>query len=189
MFTLNLSPVIQISSEQFRQLCYANPETKLELTAQGNLVIMSPTGGESGIRNTEILYQLQAWNKRNKLGVVFDSSTMFQLPSGAFRSPDAAWIALSRWHSLSQPEKETFPPIVPDVVIELRSASDRLKELQDKMQEYLDNGVQLGWLIDPKQKQVEIYRSTRSKEILQNPSNLSGENILLGFDLDLQEIF
>jgi Uma2 family endonuclease len=189
MFTLNLNSVIQLNSEQFQQLCSANPESKLELTARGELIIVSPTGGESGIKNTEILYQLQAWNKRNRLGVVFDSSTMFQLPSGAFRSPDAAWITLSRWNELSQREKESFPPIVPNFVIELRSPSDRLKELQDKMQEYIDNGVQLGWLIDPKTKQVEIYRVDRPKDLLENPSTLSGENILSGFILELAEIF
>jgi Uma2 family endonuclease len=188
MFTINLSPVIHLSSEQFQQLCFANPEAKLELTARGELVIMSPTGGESGIKNTEILYQLQAWNKRNKLGVVFDSSTMFQFPSGAFRSPDAAWITKTRWNALSQQEKETFPPIVPDFAIELLSPSDRLKELQNKMLEYINNGVKLGWLIDPKTKQVEIYRVDRPKEVLENPSNLSGENVLLGFVLELAEI-
>jgi Uma2 family endonuclease len=188
MVTLNLSPVIHLSSEDFQQLCFANPEIKLELTAQGALVIVSPTGGESGIRNTEIIYQLQAWNKQKKLGVVFDSSTMFQFPSGAFRSPDAAWIILTRWNILSRSEKETFPPIVPDFVIELRSVSDSLKELQNKMQEYIDNGVRLGWLINPQNKQVEIYRANSSKEILQNPSNLSGEKVLPGFVLELTEI-
>ena len=188
MVKLDFSPIIRLSSEQFRQLCSANPEAKLEFTAQGELVIVSPTGGESGIRNTEIIYQLQAWNKQKKLGVVFDSSTMFQFPSGAFRSPDAAWIILTRWNSLSQSEKETFPPIVPDFIIELRSVSDSLKELQDKMQEYIDNGVKLGWLINPKNKQVEIYRANGSREVLDNPINLSGENILLGFVLDLTEI-
>ena len=188
MVKLDFSSIISLSSEQFRQLCSANPEAKLEFTTQGELVIVSPTGGESGIRNTEIIYQLQAWNKQKKLGVVFDSSTMFQLPSGAFRSPDAAWIILTRWNNLSQSEKETFPPIVPDFIIELRSVSDSLKELQDKMQEYIDNGVKLGWLINPQNKQVEIYRANGSKEILQNPSNLSGETVLPGFILELNEI-
>ena len=188
MVKVNLSPIVSLSSEQFQQLCFANPKAKLELTAQGELVIMSLTGGESGIRNTELIYQLQAWNKQKKLGVVFDSSTMFELPSGAFRSPDAAWIIVTRWNGLSQSEKETFPPIVPDFIIELRSASDSLKELQDKMQEYIDNGVKLGWLINPKNKQVEIYRANGSKEILQDPSNLSGEKVLPGFVLELTEI-
>jgi Uma2 family endonuclease len=188
MVTLNLSPVIHLSSEDFQQLCFANPELKLELTAKGELVIVSPTGGESGIRNTEILYQLQSWNKQNKQGVVFDSSTMFQFPSGAFRSPDAAWISLTRWNTLSQSEKETFPPIVPDFIIELRSQSDRVKELQNKMQEYIDNGVKLGWLINPQDKQVEIYQINKPKEVLQNPSNLNGEEVLPSFILDLAEI-
>jgi Uma2 family endonuclease len=189
MVTLNLESVIHLTPEQFKLLCYDNPETKLELTATGKLVVMSPTGGESGIRNTEIAYQLQAWSRSNQLGVVFDSSTMFQLPNKTFRSPDAAWIALSRWNALSQDEKKTFPPIAPDFVIELRSESGRLTKLQDKMQEYIDNGVRLGWLIDPLQKQVEIYRIGQPKEVLLSPATIDGENVLPGFVLDLPRIF
>jgi Uma2 family endonuclease len=188
MVTLNLNSVIYLSPEQFEKLCHANPEAKLELTATGELVVMSPTGGESGIRNMKRSALLYLWAEKDGTGVSFDSSTMFQLPLGAFRSPDAAWIAKARWQALTNEEKKTFPPICPDFAIELRSPSDSLKELQNKMEEYLDNGVQLGWLIDPQTKQVEIYRASRSKEILQNPDRLDGENVLPGFVLELAGI-
>jgi Uma2 family endonuclease len=188
MITLNIESVMTLTAEQFKQLCYANPEAKLELTAKGELVVMSPTGGESGIRNTEIIYQLQAWSKATRLGVVFDSSTMFQLSNKAFRSPDASWISLARWQALTDEERKTFPPICPDFVIELRSPSDSLKDLRDKMQEYMNNGVQLGWSIDPLKKQVEIYRVGQPAETVTNPTQLNGENVLPNFVLDLQGI-
>jgi Uma2 family endonuclease len=188
MVTLNLKPVICLNAEQFKKICYANPEAVLELTSKGELVVMSPTGGETGNRNIEIAYQLQAWSRQNNLGIAFDSSTMFQLPNQAFRSPDGAWISLARWNQLSDDEKKTFPPICPDFIVELRSPSDTLKQLQDKMQEYINNGVQLGWLIDPKAQRVEIYRVNQLQEILSNPSQLSGENVLPGFVLDLAGI-
>jgi Uma2 family endonuclease len=146
MITLNLEPIIHLNSEQFKQLCDANPEAVLELTSKGELVIMSPTGGESGIQNGWLTTQLVFWTRQDGTGVAFDSSTMFKLPSGAFRSPDASWVKRSRWDSLTNEEKKTFSPICPDFVVELRSPSDSLKQLQDKMQEYIDNGAQLGWL-------------------------------------------
>ena len=186
--TLKLEPIISLSREQFTQLCQANPKTKLELTAKGELVVMSPTGGESGIRNIELSCQLQLWVKKTQSGLAFDSSTMFQLPSGAFRSPDASWVRKERYLALSLEERQTFPPICPDFIIELRSPSDRLKDLRDKMQEYIDNGAQLGWLIDPIKKVVEIYRANQCPEILQNPTLLDGEKVLLGFRLDLGQI-
>jgi Uma2 family endonuclease len=188
MITLNLEPLIQMNAEQFKQLCYANPEAVLELTSKGELVIMPPTGGESGIGNARLTARLVLWTDRDGTGIAFDSSTMFQLPSGAFRSPDASWIQRSRWDALTTEEKKTFSPICPDFVVELRSPSDSLKQLQDKMQEYIDNGTQLGWLIDHKTKQVEIYRVCQSKEILYAPTQLLGENVLPGFVLDLEGI-
>lgn len=187
--TLNLDGIINLTKDKFLDLCRANSETKLELNAQGELVIMSPTGGESGYRNSELNASLVYWNRQNKLGKVFDSSTMFELPNGAFRSPDVAWIALERWNALSPSQRETFPPIVPDFVIELRSASDTLKSLQQKMAEYRENGVSLGWLIDPKNQRVEIYHPNQETEVLLNHRELSGEEILPGFILDLKEIF
>jgi Uma2 family endonuclease len=185
---LKLEPIIHISPEQFTSICHANPEAKLELTAQGELVIVSPTGGESGMRNFWLTAQLAMWVKQDGTGVGFDSSTMFCLPNNAFRSPDAAWIQLSRWNTLTDEQKRTFPPISPDFVIELRSPSDSLKELREKMQEYIDNGVRLGWLIDPINKQVEIYRSDSIPETLSNPKQIEGESVLPGFILVLEEI-
>jgi Uma2 family endonuclease len=188
MFTLKLEPIINLGDEQFKQLCSNNPDVKLERTSSGDLVVMSPTGGESGIRNSLLIARLVVWAETDNTGVVFDSSTMFQLPNGAFRSPDAAWITKSRWEQLSDAERKTFSPICPDFVVELRSESDTLKSLQDKMSEYKDNGVRLGWLIDPIKKQVEITQIGQPKEVLSNPSQLSGEEILPGFILFLKGI-
>jgi Uma2 family endonuclease len=188
MVTLNLEPVIHLSPEQFKNLCHANPEAKLELTKKGELVVMSPTGGESGIRNLKLSALLYLWTEKDGTGVAFDSSTMFELPNQAFRSPDASWISKIRWNNLSADDRKTFPPVCPEFVIELRSPSDRLKDLQDKMHEYIAQGTLLGWLIDPMRKVVEIYRTGQPVEILQNPTQLDGENVLPGFVLDLQGI-
>lgn len=185
---LKLEPVIHISPEQFTHICYANPEAKLELTARGELIIVSPTGGESGIRNIKISALLYLWTEKDGTGVAFDSSTMFRFSNNGFRSPDAAWIQLSRWNSLTDEQKRSFPPISPDFVVELRSPSDSLKELREKMQEYIDNGVKLGWLIDPITKQVEIYRLNYTPQILSNPAQIEGESILPGFILSLDNI-
>lgn len=150
---------------------------------------MAPTGGETGNRNLEIAYQLQAWSRSNKLGIAFDSSTGFKLPNGANKSPDAAWIPLAKWHELNPEQQEGLLPLCPDFLIELRSKSDSLKLLQEKMQEYLENGTQLGWLINRQDRQVEIYRQGQAVEILSNPMILSGENILPNFTLDLEPIW
>ncbi|NJP22405.1 MAG: Uma2 family endonuclease [Hydrococcus sp. CRU_1_1] len=185
MVTLKLEPILHLSAEQFTQLCYANPDAKLELTGAGELVVMSPTGGESGSRNLKLSQRLGNWTDSDGTGIAFDSSTMFKLPSGAFRSPDASWIERARWDSLTDQQRLGFPPIAPDFVVELRSPSDSLKDLRDKMLEYLNNGVRLGWLLDPMSKVVEIYRIGQPVEILTNPTQLSGENVLPGFVLDL----
>lgn len=150
---------------------------------------MPPTGGGTGKRNSEINLDLGLWNRQTQLGVVFDSSTCFKLPKGADYSPDASWIPLAKWEALTPEQQEKFPPICPDFVIELRSPSDSLKALQGKMQEYLDNGTQLGWLINPKNRQVEIYRQGQEKQVLDNPPTLSGEEVLPGFVLSLQLIW
>jgi Uma2 family endonuclease len=186
--TLNLEPVVKLTPEQFCRLCESNPEAKLEMTSLGELVVMSPTGGMSGNRNTKLTQQLGNWTDADGTGIAFDSSTMFKLPNGAFRSPDAAWILLDRWNQLSLEEQETFPPICPDFVIELRSKSDSLRSLQEKMQEYIDNGVQLGFLLNPQGKQVEIYRQGCEKDVLNAPTQLSGEAVLPGFVLSLDNI-
>lgn len=185
---LNLNKIIEFTNEQFFQLCQNHPDYQFERTVKGELIIMPPTGGETGKRNFELAVQLGIWNKQNKLGVAFDSSTGFTLPNGADRSPDAAWIEQERWDNLTVEQKEKFIPLCPDFVVELRSKSDGLNKLQEKMQEYLDNGVKLGWLIDRKNQQVEIYRPNQTLEIIKNPTNLSGENILPGFVLDLSDI-
>ena len=184
--TLNLEPVINLTHEQFRELCQENRDIRLELTAKGELIVMPPTGWESGRRNSSLNAQLWNWNERTRLGLSFDSSTGFILPNSAIRSPDAAWVALERL--TANPNPEGFLPLAPDFVIELRSASDRLKPLQDKMQEYMDNGVHLGWLINPQERVVEIYRAEKIIEVLQNPTELSGEEVLPGFVLDLNRI-
>lgn len=186
---LNFSAIAPIKEEHYLKICEDNPDLKLELDQYGNLIVMPPTGGTSGNRNAEITYQLQAWNKQKKLGKVFDSSTEFKLPNGAFRSPDAAWIRLNRWYELTPKEQEKFPPLAPDFIIELRASSDRLKPLQEKMQEYIDDGVCLGWLIDPQNQQVEVYRPENSVEILSSLTSLSGEDVLPEFVLDLNEIW
>jgi Uma2 family endonuclease len=185
-YTVNFNSIIHLTDAQFYQLCRANPDLKFERNAKGEIIIMSPTGGETGNRNAEIIIEFGIWNRQSKLGKLFDSSTAFKLPNGADRSPDVAWIKQERWDALTPEQKETFPPIAPDFVLELMSPSDRLPETQKKMQEYSENGVKLGWLINRKTRQVEIYRPRQEVEILDNPTTLSGEDILPGFVLDLQ---
>ncbi|ACK69169.1 protein of unknown function DUF820 [Gloeothece citriformis PCC 7424] len=183
---LNLK--IELTEEQFFQLCRDNDDLRFEKTSNGRLIIMSPTGSDTSDRNAELTYQLRAWNRQNKLGKTFDSSGGFRLPNGADRSPDASWIKLERWNRLTPTEQEKFAPICPDFVVELMSPSDSLKETRDKMREYRENGARLGWLINRKNQQVEIYRPDQEVEILNQPTSLSGEDVLPGFVLDLSEI-
>jgi Uma2 family endonuclease len=188
-YTITLDPVIALTDEAFYQLCRANPDVKFERSPKGELIIMSPTGGEGGRRSSDLNADLNYWNRRTRLGYTFDSSTGFKLPNGATRSPDAAWIERSRWEALSPEAREKFPPIAPDFLIELRSATDALPELQAKMREYQENGVRLGWLINPQDQQVEIYRPGQAVEVLQSPQTLSGELVLPDFGLSLERIF
>ncbi|MBW4464492.1 MAG: Uma2 family endonuclease [Pegethrix bostrychoides GSE-TBD4-15B] len=185
--TVTLNPVIKLSDDAFYELCQQNHDLRFERTAQGELLIMAPVGGEGSSREASAIAQLWSWNKQAKLGVVFSSSGGFKLPNGADRSPDAAWIAQARWDALTPEQRRKFPPIAPDFVIEIRSASDDLKPLQAKMQEYLENGVRLGWLINPQDRQVELYRLGQETEVLQSPSSLSGESLLPGFRLELDD--
>ncbi|MCH2243438.1 MAG: Uma2 family endonuclease [Crocosphaera sp.] len=180
---------LQMTDEQFFQLCQDNRDLRFERNSNGDILIMPPTGGETGNRNSSINYQLYAWNLQNKLGITFDSSTGFKLPNKADRSPDASWIPLKKWNNLTPQQRQKFLPLCPDFVIELRSPSDSLKTLQNKMKEYLENGTKLGWLINPKAKQVEIYRQGKEVEILDNPTTLSGEDVLPDFVLDLELIW
>ncbi|MEH2172059.1 Uma2 family endonuclease [Nostoc sp.] len=179
---------IDLTDEQFFQMCQKNRDYQFERTASGELLIMPPTGSDTGNRNFDMVVELGIWNKQTKLGKGFDSSTGFTLPNGAERSPDVSWVKIERWNALTPEQQEKFAPICPDFVVELRSRTDSLKELQEKMQEYIENGTQLGWLIDRKNKRVEIYRPAKDVEILDNPNSLSGENVLPGFVLDLQQI-
>ena len=180
-FTLDFSSVATLDDVQFDQLCRNNPDVQFERTAQGELIIMPPVGGESGNREANLITDLTLWNRHTKLGKVFSSSTCFRLPNGALRSPDASWIQLERWNQLSDLDQKRFAPICPDFVIELRSESDQLRTLQDKMNEYLDNGSQLGWLIDPQSKELTIYQPQRSPQILSQPKTLAGGDLLPEF--------
>lgn len=180
---LNLKAV-EFTDEQFYHLCLANPDRQLELTAKGELIITPPVEGISGNRESNLNGQVWLWNQQTQLGYVFSSSTIFRLPNGGNRSPDVAWVRRDHWEALTPEEQEKFPPLCPDFVIELRSRTDDLEPLQEKMQEYLDSGLQLGWLIDPQQQQVEIYRPDQPVEIVAMPVQLSGEPVLPGFVLD-----
>ncbi len=187
--TVNFNPIINFNDEQFFQLCQHNKDVKFERNAKGEIIIMTPTGGETGKRNFDINVALGIWNQKKGLGICFDSSTGFKLPNGATRSPDVAWIPLKKWDKLSLKERQKFLPFCPDFIIELRSPSDDLKETQEKMQEYMENGCFLGWLINPQDRQVEIYRQGKTKKILDNPQTLSGENILPEFELNIASIW
>jgi len=187
--TLNLNSIIKLTSEQFYQLCEENPDLKLERNANGELIVMPPTGGETGKSNSTANAQIWTWNEQTELGEVFDSSTGFTLPNKADRSPDVSWVEKSRWSALTPEQREKFIPLCPDFVIELVSASDSLKKSQEKMQEYMENGCRLGWLINRKKREVEIYRPGQDVEVLQSPLTLSEENVLPGFVLNLQKIW
>jgi Uma2 family endonuclease len=179
---------LRLNHEEFWQICCDNPAGVFELAKDGELEIMTPVGAESGDREANAIADLVYWNRQTKLGKTFSSSVGFILQNGAIRSPDAAWVELSRWEALTPEQRKKFAPLAPDFIIEIRSETDSLKELQQKMIEYRDNGVRLGWLINPPQKQVEIYRRERDVEVLEFSGFLSGEDVLPGFVLDLNFI-
>jgi Uma2 family endonuclease len=181
------SITLRVTHAEFEKLCQDNPDLRLELTEDGQLITMAPAGWESSKRNSKLNSRVEVWNEQLGLGEVFDSSGGFTLPNGAVRSPDVTWIEQSKLEDISP--DIAFPEVVPDFVIELRSKSDSLKTLREKMAEYRSNGVRLGWLINPQQKQVEIYRLGQDVEVLQSPTMLSGEDVLPGFTLDLGAIF
>lgn len=187
-FKLNLRAT-QLSENQFIRLCQENPDLRLELTAQGELVIMPPTGMETGWRNSKLTHRLVAWTEADSTGLACDSSTLFTLPNRAKRSPDASWVRRERYEALTKKQREGFAPLCPDFVVELRSPTDRLADLQDKMQEYIDNGARLGWLIDPKDQRVYIYRPNQPVEVLDDPATLSGDPVLPGFVLHVRELW
>jgi Uma2 family endonuclease len=176
---------VHLSDEQFYQLCMQNPDLQIERSAKGELIVMTPVGGESGNREAELAIDLGIWNRQTRMGKVFSSSTIFELPNGGRRSPDVSWIELSRWNALTPEQRQRFPAIAPDFVIELRSRTDDLPTLQEKMQEYINSGVRLGWLINPQDQQVEIYRLGQDVEVRSLPTELSGEEVLPRFDLSV----
>jgi Uma2 family endonuclease len=183
-YAIDFSNVVSLSDEQFYQLCRNNPDLKFERSAHGDLIIMPPTGGDTGRCNMELSADFAIWNRRSKLGVCFDSSTCFKFPNGADRSPDVSWILQERWDALSEQDKAKFPPIAPDFVLELMSPTDTLPETQAKMREYMENKVRLGWLINRKSRTVEIYRSGQEEaEVLVSPLELFGEDVLPDFTL------
>ncbi len=186
--TLTLDPVVRLTHEQFYELCKVNHDLRLERSSTGELVLMPPTGWESGKRNADLTTNVTVWNRQTQIGLVFDSSTGFSLPNGADRSPDVAWVEKSRIEAIA-PDPARFLPLAPDFVIKLRSATDKLTTLERKMAEYRDCGVRLGWLLDPQEKHVQIYRLGRPTEYLNQPESLSGEDVLPGFVLALSEVW
>ena len=181
--TLDIKSV-GLTDEQFFKITQDNRDLRFERSAQGELVIMAPVTGRSGNRNGRLTQQLFNWADSNNLGIAFDSSTGFKLPNRADRSPDASWVKLDRWNALTEEEKDSFIPLAPDFAVELRSKTDVLKTVQTKMLEYMDNGVRLGWLIDPKNRRLEIYRPGQEVEVLESPTSVSGEDVLPGFTLN-----
>ncbi|MGB0562797.1 MAG: Uma2 family endonuclease [Spirulinaceae cyanobacterium] len=180
---------LYITPEQFADLAARNRELRMERTATGELIVNPPTGWETGKRNRSLIGQLDRWYEVYQQGEAFDCNTGFVLPNGAILSPDACWVSQKRWDALTDEQKETFPHLCPDFVVELRSDSDTLKSLQEKMREYMDNGAKLGWLIDPQHRRVEVYRLGAEVEVLSSPAELSGEDVLPGFRLDVQRFF
>ena len=178
-----------ITADEFEQLCSRYRDLRLELTSTGELIVMPPTGSQTGIRCSDLTYQLKAWSKKDAIGVCFGSSAGFTLPNGAIRSPDASWIRRERWDSLTKQQQERFAPICPDFAAEIWSPSDSLTELHVKMFEYLENGTLLGWLIDPFKRKVYVYRPNEEPVVLDNPETVSADPLLPGFELNLTELW
>jgi len=186
---VNFGPFVKtMNDEDFTKLCQLNRDLRIERTGEGDLIIIPPTGGETGRRSFSLTVLFGEWVERDGTGIGFDSSTGFTLPSGAKRSPDLAWVRRSRWERLSAAEREGFPPLCPDFVAELRSPSDELNVLQEKVREYMASGAQLAWLIDPQERTVYVYRPDAPMERLNHPKALSGEPILRGFTLDFERV-
>jgi len=187
---VDFSPLAtKVSDEEFAELCRLNPELQIERTSEGELVIVAPTGGKTGRRNAKLTMAFGLWAERDGTGQSFDSSTLFSLPNGARRSPDLSWIRNGRWEALSPEQQEQFPPLCPDFVVELRSKTDSLRSLTEKLEEYIANGAQLGWLIDPLERKVHIYRPGLAVQILSDPETVSGEPLLKGFVLDVRSLW
>ena len=187
---LRMPPALVMDDDEFFDFCQINRDLRIERTADGEIIVMPPTGSETGGRNFDLVVQFGNWVKRDGTGKGFDSSTGFKLPNGAERSPDASWVKKERWEALTPKQREKFAPLCPDFVIELRSPSDRVKSLHKKMEEYMDNGALLGWLIDPNNRQVYIYRPDGEVEQLDNPATVKGDDsVLPGFVLVMEEVW
>jgi Uma2 family endonuclease len=186
--TVRLRPVFDLTDDQLLKLSSLNQDLRMERSAKGELIVMPPAGGETSAQNAEITMQLRLWAKRDGTGITFDSSGGFRLPNGAVRSPDASWVERSRLEALTNEQRRKFIPLCPDFAIELRSPTDNLSVLQNKMQEYLDNGAKLGWLIDPENRRVYVYRPQMSPQLLDNLEEISGDPVLPDFRLNLREI-
>jgi Uma2 family endonuclease len=180
---------LRMNDREFFEFCQLNPELRIERTSEGDIIVMAPTGGKTGRRNAKLIARVMTWAEKDGTGQVFDSSTVFALPNNARRSPDVCWVRNERWNALTAEEQEEFPPLCPDFVVELRSRTDKLDILMAKMDEYIANGAQLGWLIDPLERKVHIYRADASAEILNNPPTVSGKPLLQGFVLDVRPIW
>ncbi|MGB3681877.1 MAG: Uma2 family endonuclease [Rubrobacteraceae bacterium] len=186
---LHTHPALDMDEEQFFEFCQLNRDVRIERTAEGDLEVMPPTGGETSNRNIEISTQLQIWTRQTDTGVAFDSNGGFVLPNGAVRAPDAAWVRRERLAELTAEQKRKFIPLCPDFVAELRSPTDSLTLVESKMREYLENGVRLGWLIDPEERKVHVYQPNEAVKVLENPKEISGEPELPGFVLDLRKVW
>jgi Uma2 family endonuclease len=187
---LHFSPFLKkLTEDEFFEFCQLNRELRIELTKEGDLIVMPPTGGKTGRRSVRLTIKLGTWAEKDGTGQSFDSSTGFTLPNGAKRSPDFSWVRNERWDSLTEKEQEQFPPLCPDFVVELRSRTDPLQNLRQKMEEYVANGAQLGWLIDPFERKVYVYRPDAEAEVLEDPETVSGEPLLRGFTLDVRALW
>lgn len=180
---------LRMNDEEFFRFCQLNPELRIERTSGGDIIVMAPTGGKAGRRNARLIAAFVNWAEKEGSGQFFDSSTEFILPNGAGRAPDLSWVRNDRWFALTEKQQEQFPPLCPNFVVELRSPTDRLETLRTKMKEYAANGAELGWLIDPRERKVHIFRPGLDPEVLDNPQQVSGEPLLKGFVLDVQVLW
>ena len=185
---MRLNPAVELNAETFFDITQLNRDLRMELSAEGDLIVMPPAGGSTGRRNAKLTYQFEAWSRQNEQGSIFDSSTGFRLPSGAVRSPDVSWVSQEKLMNLTDEQMDKFLPLCPEFVLELLSPTDRLETAKAKMREYLENGATLGWLIDPQEKRVYVYTAEGVEE-LKDPEKLEGTGVLAGFGLELAEIW
>lgn len=186
---LRFRPETPMSDEELMRFCAANDAVRVERDSNGELIVMTPAGGNTGKMNTDVILELGIWNRQDRRGIVFESNTGFTLPDGSMLSPDAAWVERRRWEALSEHERKRFVPLCPDFVIELRSPSDSLSDLQKKMEQWIANGAQLAWLIDPVERAVTVYRPGDSPEVHHEPSSVQGSGVMAGFELVMERVW